>query len=148
MTTHPMSPVDAAWYHMDGPANLAMVTGIMLTKEPLDFKTVRAVYKRRWVGFDRFRQRVVERGFPMPIPQWEDMPNFDIDQHIHRIGLPAPHDRAALAAIINDIASSPLDHEQPYMDAPGLPSIQFVMAGRNRLHPYIRTLFAASCRCP
>ena len=108
MTTHPMSPVDAAWYHMDGPANLAMVTGIMLTKEPLDFKTVRAVYKRRWVGFDRFRQRVVERGFPMPIPQWEDMPNFDIDQHIHRIGLPAPHDRAALAAIINDIASSPL----------------------------------------
>ena len=113
MTTHPMSPVDAAWYHMDGPANLAMVTGIMLTKEPLDFKTVRAVYKRRWVGFDRFRQRVVERGFPMPIPQWEDMPNFDIDQHIHRIGLPAPHDRAALAAIINDIASSPLDHEQP-----------------------------------
>jgi len=52
MTTHPMSPVDAAWYHMDGPANLAMVTGIMLTKEPLDFKTVRAVYKRRWVVFD------------------------------------------------------------------------------------------------
>jgi len=32
----------------------------------------------------------------MPIPQWEDMPNFDIDQHIHQIGLPAPHDRAAL----------------------------------------------------
>src|SRR5664279_1239162 len=113
MTTHPMSPVDAAWYHMDGPANLAMVTGIMLTKERLDFKTVRGLYKRRWAGFDRFRQRVVERGFPMPIPQWEDMPNFDIDQHVHRIALPAPHDRAALRALINDIASSPLDHEQP-----------------------------------
>jgi diacylglycerol O-acyltransferase / wax synthase len=113
MTTHPMSAVDAAWYHMDGPSNLAMVTGIMLTKERLDFKTVRAVYKHRWVGFDRFRQRVVERGFPMPVPQWEDMPNFDIDQHVHRIALPAPHDRAALTALINDIASSPLDHEQP-----------------------------------
>ncbi len=113
MTTHPMSPVDAAWYHMDGPANLAMVTGIMLTKERLDFKTVKAVYKRRWAGFDRFRQRVVERGFPTPIPQWEDMPNFDIDQHVHQIALPAPHDRAALTALISDIASSPLDHEQP-----------------------------------
>ena len=113
MTTHPMSPVDAAWYHMDGPANLAMVTGIMLTKERLDFRTVKAVYKRRWAGFDRFRQRVVERGFPTPIPQWEDMPDFDIDQHVHRIALPAPHDSAALTAIINDIASSPLDHEQP-----------------------------------
>ena len=113
MTTHRMSPVDAAWYHMDGPANLAMVTGIMLTKERLDFKKVRAVYRRRWVGFDRFRQRVVERGFPLPIPQWEDMPNFDIDQHVHQIALPAPHDRAALTALINDIASTPLDHEQP-----------------------------------
>jgi len=38
--------------------------------------------------------------------------------------------------------------DDPYMDAPGLPSFQFVMAGRNRLHPYIRTLYAASCRCP
>ena len=113
MTTHPMSAVDAAWYHMDGPANLAMVTGIMLTKERLDFKTVRSVYKRRWAGFDRFRQRVVERGFPMSTPQWEDVPNFDIDQHVHRIALPAPHDMAALTALINDIASSPLDHEQP-----------------------------------
>jgi diacylglycerol O-acyltransferase len=113
MTTHPMSPVDAAWYHMDGPANLAMVTGILFTKECLDFKKVKAVYKRRLVGFDRFSQRVVERGFPMSTPEWEDMPNFDIDQHVHRIALPVPHDKAALTALINDIASSPLDHEQP-----------------------------------
>jgi diacylglycerol O-acyltransferase / wax synthase len=113
MTTYPMSPVDAAWYHMDGPANLAMVTGILLTKERLDFERVRAVYKRRLIGFDRFRQRVVERGFPVPAPQWEDMPNFDIDQHIHHVALPAPHDKASLTALINDIASAPLDHEQP-----------------------------------
>jgi WS/DGAT/MGAT family acyltransferase len=113
MTTHPMSAVDAAWYHMDGPANLAMVTGIMLMKERLDFKKVRSVYRRRWAGFDRFRQRVVERGFPLSIPQWEDMPNFDIDQHVHQVALPAPHDWAALTALINDIASSPLDREQP-----------------------------------
>jgi WS/DGAT/MGAT family acyltransferase len=108
-----MSPVDAAWYHMDGPANLAMVTGILLTKDRLDFKRVRAVYKRRLAGFDRFRQRVVERGFPMATPQWEDMPNFDIDQHVHHVALPVPHDKHALSALINDIASSPLDHEQP-----------------------------------
>ena len=113
MTRHPMSPVDAAWYHMDGPANLAMVTGILLTKERLDFGKVRAVYQQRLAGFDRFHQRVVERGFPLPAPQWEDMPNFDIDQHVHRAALPAPHDRAALTALIDDIASSPLDREQP-----------------------------------
>ena len=113
MSTYPMSPVDAAWYHMDGPANLAMVTGILLTKERLDFEKVRAVYQHRLVGFDRFRQRVVERGFLISTPAWEDMPNFDIDQHVHHVALPTPHDRAALTALINDIASTPLDHEQP-----------------------------------
>jgi diacylglycerol O-acyltransferase / wax synthase len=113
MTTHPMSPVDAAWYHIDGPANLALVTGMLLTKERLDFEKVKAVYKHRLVGFDRFRQRVVERGFPMSTPQWEDMPNFDIDQHVHHVALPLPRDQVALTTLINDIASSPLDDKQP-----------------------------------
>ncbi len=113
MTTHPMSPVDAAWYHMDGPANLAMVTGVMLTGERFDFERVKSVYQRRILAFDRFRQRVVERGFPVSSPHWEDMPNFDIGQHLHHVALPSPHDRAALTTLLDDIASAPLDHGQP-----------------------------------
>ena len=74
MTIHAMSPVDAAWYHMDGPANPAVITGILLTKRPLDFEKVRAVYQERIVQFDRFHQRVVERGFPW-LRHWEDMPH-------------------------------------------------------------------------
>jgi diacylglycerol O-acyltransferase len=113
MATHPMSPVDAAWYHMDGPANLAMVTGVMLTGERFDFERVKSVYQHRILAFDRFRQRVVERGFPVSSPHWEDMPNFDIGQHLHHVALPSPHDRAALTTLLDDIASAPLDHEQP-----------------------------------
>ncbi|UCH16352.1 MAG: wax ester/triacylglycerol synthase family O-acyltransferase [Burkholderiales bacterium] len=113
MSTYPMDPVDAAWYHIDGPANLAMVTGVALTRQPLDFDKVREVYRHRLAGFDRFRQRVVETGLPIATPHWEDMPHFDIDQHLHRIALPAPHDIAALKALFTDIASMPLDREQP-----------------------------------
>lgn len=113
MATTPMSPVDAAWYHMDGPANLAMVTGIMLTREPFDFERLKNLYQRRLLGFERFRQRVVERGFPVARPHWEDMPHFDIDQHFHHVALASPRDPAALTALINDIASTPLDREQP-----------------------------------
>ena len=123
MTTHPMSPVDAAWYHMDGPANPAMVTSVLLTKAPLDFDQVRAVYRQRLGGFDRFRQRVVERGFPLATPHWDDMPHFDIDQHLHHIALAAPHDQAALIRLVNDLASMPLDHSlplwQPYSGGTG-----------------------------
>ncbi|NTV86385.1 MAG: wax ester/triacylglycerol synthase family O-acyltransferase [Burkholderiaceae bacterium] len=113
MKTYPMSAADASWFHNDGPSNLAVVMGVTLTKEPLDFERVRQVYSERLVTFERFRQRVVETGFPLPTPHWQDMPNFDIDQHLHHIGLPAPHNQAALVALVNDIASAPLDHSIP-----------------------------------
>jgi WS/DGAT/MGAT family acyltransferase len=112
-----MSPVDAAWYHMDGPVNFAQVTAILLTREPLDFEKVTAVLRERLDRFDRFRQRVTESGFPVPKPHWEDMPDFDIGQQIHHIALPEPRNRAALANLISDLASTPLDRERPLWQA-------------------------------
>jgi WS/DGAT/MGAT family acyltransferase len=113
MATIPMSPVDAAWYHMDGPANLAMVTGIALSDQRFDVEAVKTLYVRLSSNFARFRQRVVERGFPIATPCWEDVPGFDLDLHIHHVALPAPHDRAELVRLIDDIASTPLDRRQP-----------------------------------
>lgn len=113
MTLHKMAPVDAAWYHMDGRANLAMVTSVALTSEPLDFAAVKALYAERLAGFPRFRQRVVEHGWPIPSPHWEDMPGFDIGQHLHHVALPPPGGRRALTELLNDIVSSPLDRLQP-----------------------------------
>jgi diacylglycerol O-acyltransferase len=112
-----MSAADAAWFHNDGPANLAIVMGVVLTKKPLDFERVRKIYTERIVTFDRFRQRVVETGFPMATPHWQDMPNFSIDQHLHHIALAAPHDEAALVELVNDLASMPLDHTLPLWQA-------------------------------
>ena len=113
MTLHKMTPVDAAWFHMDGPANLAVVTGVSITKAPLDFGKVKALYQARLQHFPRFRQRVVEHGLPIPSPHWEDMPNFDIGQHLHHVALPEPRDRKALARMLGDIVSMPLDRLQP-----------------------------------
>ena len=113
MTTRSMTPVDAAWLHMDGPANPAITTGLLLTRRPLDFQRVREIYLARLLDFDRFRQRVVEVGMPLAKPAWEDVENFDIDQHMHHIALAAPHDEAALRTLVSDIASTPLDHAQP-----------------------------------
>jgi WS/DGAT/MGAT family acyltransferase len=108
-----MTPQDAAWYHMDGPANLAQVTGILFTREPLDFDRVKAVYARRLADFPRFRQRVVENRLGITTPQWEDVPHFEIDLHVHHVALPAPRDRATLSTLISDLASTPLDRERP-----------------------------------
>jgi WS/DGAT/MGAT family acyltransferase len=113
MSLHKMAPVDAAWFHMDGRANLAMVTSLALTGKPLDFEKVKALYEHRLQAYPRFRQRVVEHGLPLPTPHWEDMPNFDIRQHLHHVALPAPGNRRALTELLSDIVSSPLDPLQP-----------------------------------
>ena len=52
MKTYPMSAADASWFHNDGPSNLAVVMGVTLTKEPLDFERVRQVYSERLVTFE------------------------------------------------------------------------------------------------
>lgn len=117
MKTTPLSAADASWFHNDGPANLAIVMGVVLTKKPLAFDRVRKIYNERLMSFDRFRQRVVETGFPLARPHWQDMPHFDIDQHLHHIALAAPHDQAALIRLVSDLASMPLDHSLPLWQA-------------------------------
>jgi hypothetical protein len=89
---HPMSPVDAAFHRMDGPVDTTMATAMLLTGRPLDFAKVREVYRSRLLAFARFRQRVVARGIAFAGPHWEDVPDFDLDQDLHQVALPAPHD--------------------------------------------------------
>lgn len=129
-----MSAADAAWFHNDGPANLAIVMGVVLTKKPLDFERVRKIYSERIVSFDRFRQRVVETGFPMATPHWQDMPNFSIDQHLHHIALAAPHDESALVRLVNDLASMPLDHALPLWQAYVVDDVEGGSALITRVH--------------
>jgi len=103
-----MAAVDAAWYHIDGPANLALVTGILVTRKPLDFDRVRDLYRyrlRRSTGSTNVSSRP---GFPSPT-SLEDVPHFDIDQHLHHLALPAPQDGETLMALLSDLASTPLD---------------------------------------
>ena len=113
MALYPMSPVDAAWLHMDGPANLAEVTGLLTTREPLDFGAVRAIYAQRLADLDRFHQRVVHQGVALSTPYWQDMAHFDIDQHLHHIALAAPYDAEALRVLVADLASTPLNRDLP-----------------------------------
>src|SRR5208283_2613446 len=114
---HRMPRADAAWLHMDRPTNLMVINSVWLFDEPIDAPRLRGVLEQRLVApYPRFRQRVVEGGVGSGGPTWEDDPTFDIDHHIHRIGLPAPGDQAALQALVGDLMASPLDHARPLWD--------------------------------
>ena len=114
MARKSLSNIDAAWLHMDHPTNLMMITGFFEFAEPLDYERLKATTEIRMVRrWRRFRQRVRESRLPMRGPYWEDDPNFDIENHIYRVGLPAPGDEKALRQMISKLSSTPLDRSKP-----------------------------------
>ena len=112
MTTSQLPSADAAWLHMDSRLNPMVVNAVIWFDEPIDLARAREIVQGRLVdAFPRFRQRVAEPlGRP---PRFEDHPEFDVDQHLHRLALPAPGDRAALEEIVSDLITPPLDPTRP-----------------------------------
>lgn len=107
------SLVDTAWLHMDEPTSMAVIVGVIMLEKPLTFAALKQLVRERLLRVPRFRQRVREPLLGIGVPQWEQDPHFDLDAHLHRIALPAPHDQAALHEMVGDLMSTPLDFSKP-----------------------------------
>ena len=106
----PMSAVDTAWLRMENDSNLMMIQTVLILDGPLDMERLRQVLNQRLLRFSRFRQRVVmEKDHAF----WQDDPGFDLDHHVHRIGLPGKADMAELQALCADLVSTPLNFRHP-----------------------------------
>jgi WS/DGAT/MGAT family acyltransferase len=107
-----MPAADAAWLHMDRDTNPMVVNSLSLLGGAPDVETISRLLEDRLVSrFPRFRQRIAD-----PLgrrPAFEDDPNFDLRAHLHRRALPSPGDRAALAALVGDLVTAPLDPNGP-----------------------------------
>ena len=51
--------------------------------------------------------------FGLDHPRWVDDPAFDLDNHLHRVALPAPGGEAELRAKVAEVMGRPLDLQQP-----------------------------------
>ncbi|RNM16405.1 wax ester/triacylglycerol synthase family O-acyltransferase [Nocardioides pocheonensis] len=113
MTRHRMAPADAAWLRMDRPTNLMVVNSVMWFEEPIDAISLRKVLQERLVDrFPRFRQRAVEDHGVW----WEDAVDFDLEEHLHAVQLPAPAGRTELEEFVARQLSMPLDRARPLWD--------------------------------
>jgi WS/DGAT/MGAT family acyltransferase len=109
-----MSSADAAWLHMDRPTNRMVVSAVLWLEQPLDAQRLRAVLRDRLVApFPRFRQRVVEPRAGLGVPTWEDVEDFDLEQHLHRSSLAAPGGPPELQELAGDLMARPLDRSRP-----------------------------------
>ncbi len=107
----PMSNVDAAWLRMEDPTNLMTITGVLSFADRLDFNEVKALIEDRLMGYDRFRQRVVQPRFGRP--RWEEDPHFNLRSHLLRVALPEPGGKRELQEMVSNLMSTPLDFSKP-----------------------------------
>jgi WS/DGAT/MGAT family acyltransferase len=116
MARHPMSSADAAWLRMDQPTNLMVINSVLWFDEPVDVDRVRARWRERVLDvFPVFTRRPVE-GPAGRAPAWVDHEAFDEDLHFHRRALPSPGDQGALAEVIGDLVTVPMDRSRPLWD--------------------------------
>ncbi len=108
--TERMSAVDAAWLRMDRPTNLMMIIGVIVFDGHVDFPRFRRTIEERFLKFPRFRCRAVQDALSA---SWERDPDFDLDQHVFKVALPAPAGQAELEALVSDLAGTDLDRRRP-----------------------------------
>jgi WS/DGAT/MGAT family acyltransferase len=106
-----LTSADTAWLHMDSPTNLAVVTGVITFREPLDLSELSEVIEKRLLRYPRFRQRVMEP--PVGLPRWVYARDFDLNDHLFSISLPEPADHETLQKMVSEMISIPLDMSKP-----------------------------------
>lgn len=109
----PVAAVDSAWLRMDEPANLMVVTGVLVFEAPIPFSRIRHIFETRLLQFSRFRQRIVDTRLPVGTPTWEEDPHFDLDRHLSQVELAPPADEAALQAFVASLMCRPFEHDRP-----------------------------------
>src|SRR6266536_326748 len=113
-----LSGLDASFLYLETSSQVLHVCGLIT----LDGSTIPGGYT-----FAKLKQRLAERVLLIPAfrrklhnplwnlshPVWVEDEDFDLDHHVHRIGVPAPGDRAELAELCAHIAGQQLDRAHP-----------------------------------
>lgn len=77
------------------------------------FDKLRDLLAARVRAMPEFRMKLSDSFLNIDHPVWVEDPEFDVEHHVHRIGLPAPGGRAEMSEIAGHFASLPLDRSRP-----------------------------------
>lgn len=135
MARRPVDPVDTIWLNMDRADNLMVIESLMMLEGPVDWDRFKSTVEQRILErFPVFGQRPVPSRLPMVAPHWEDVPDFDPEQHFVHARLPRPgHDRQ-LQAYLNRHLGRPLDRSRPMWEMHLLDGYDGGSAVYSRLH--------------
>ncbi|HZE17207.1 MAG TPA: wax ester/triacylglycerol synthase family O-acyltransferase, partial [Mycobacterium sp.] len=113
-----LSGLDASFLYLETPSQhlhvcsiLELDTSTMTGGYPFD--RLRDALSLRLKAMPQFREKLADSPLNLDHPVWVDDNNFDVNRHLHRIGLPPPGGRTELSEICGHIASLPLDRSRP-----------------------------------
>jgi diacylglycerol O-acyltransferase len=113
-----LSGLDASFLYLETPSQPLHVCSIL----ELDTSTMPGGYtfsrlrdnlELRIKAMPEFREKLLDSPFNLDHPVWVEDKDFDVNRHLHRIGLPAPGGRLELSEICGHIASLNLDRSRP-----------------------------------
>lgn len=113
-----LSGLDATFLYLETPTCHMHVCGIAVY-DPSDapdgwsFEQVKDVYRARLHLAPPFRQRLVEVPLGLHHPLWIEDPDFDIDNHLHQVTVPAPGGPRELAELASRLVTIQLDRSRP-----------------------------------
>lgn len=105
-----LSGVDRAWLLMERPTNPMTIVGLVVLAGRLDRARLRDVVSKRFLLFDRFRCIPITKGSSA---HWIPSPQFDVNDHVLRVALPAKAGQHELEALASELASTPLNPARP-----------------------------------
>jgi diacylglycerol O-acyltransferase / wax synthase len=113
-----LSGLDASFLYLETaaqPLHVCSILEIDTSTIPggYSFDALREALGLRIKAMPEFREKLADNRLNLDHPVWVEDEDFDVDRHLHRIGLPAPGGRVELAEICGHIASLTLDRSRP-----------------------------------
>jgi len=113
-----LSGLDASFLYLETAAQPLHVCSILEIDSSTipggyTFDRLRDALSLRIKAMPEFREKLGDNRFNLDHPVWVEDKDFDVDRHLHRIGLPAPGGRVELGEICGHIASLSLDRSRP-----------------------------------
>ncbi|MFI2473340.1 wax ester/triacylglycerol synthase family O-acyltransferase [Nocardia xishanensis] len=113
-----LTGLDASFLYLETGTQHLHVCALLILDPTSDgvrysFDSFKAELGRRVPLIPQMRRRLHEVPFNLDHPVWVEDPDFDLDYHIRRIGIPSPGGRTELAELVGDIASRPMDRDRP-----------------------------------
>lgn len=112
-----LSGLDSAFLYAETPACPMNVVAVVVLEardgKPVDFDAIVARVEERLPLLPPFRRKLVETPAGLDHPIWIEDPEFDLREHVLRVGVRPPGTRVELAEVVARAAGSRLDRSRP-----------------------------------